>query len=409
MPTVDDFTRDVLRLTLLPGLGPVLVSRLLAAFGTPEKVLSAPPSTWRAVKGIGPERAAAVAKALPESAALLEKELALAERLGVSLIARGSPAYPHLLDQLPDAPPLLYVRGGLDCDPTAGKDRYPVAVVGSRRCTIYGTEQAARFAGFLASAGLTIVSGGARGIDSAAHQAALRVRGRTVAVLGCGLAHVYPEENKALFDEIAGGEAGAGGAVVSELPLNTPPSAENFPARNRIISGMSLGVVVVEAGLGSGALITARLAAGEHGREVFALPDRVNAPSSSGSNELLREGAATLVLDPADVLNQLEQPARNTFNTPRGEANALANALFAEQAPAVEGSIAAGAARTNAVPSLGLSSAQTDVLETLVGPLSADDLSRMLARDAASVRADLTMLELRRLVRRVGSRFERVA
>ncbi len=404
MARPDDFTRDVLRLTLLPGLGPVLVGRLLAAFGTPAKALGAPASTWRAVKGIGPERAAAVAKALTESAVALEKELALAERLRVSLIARGSPEYPHLLDQLPDAPPLLYVRGGLDCDPTAGRDRYPVAVVGSRRCTLYGTEQAARFAGFLASAGLTIVSGGARGIDSAAHHAALRVQGRTVAVLGCGLAHVYPEENTALFDEIAGG----GGALISELPLNTPPSAENFPARNRIISGMSLGVLVVEAGLGSGALITARLAAGEHGREVFAVPDRVNAPSSGGSNELLREGAATLVLDPTDVLNQLEQPARNTFNAPRGEANALANALFAEQAITETGGASAGA-RTNAVPSLGLSPAQTHVLETLVGPLSADDLSRVLDRDAASVRADLTMLELRRLVRRVGSRFERVA
>lgn len=403
MSTPDAFTRDVLRLTLLPGLGPVLIGRLLAAFGSPDKVLGSTPSTWRAVKGIGEERAAAAMRALPESVAAVEAEVALAAKLGVSLIARGAPAYPPLLDQLPDAPPLLYVRGELDTHPQSGRDRYPLAIVGSRRCTIYGTEQAGRFAGFLASAGLTIVSGGARGIDSAAHQAAMRVGGRTVAVLGCGLAHVYPEENKALFDEIAGaGGAGPRGAVISELPLSTFPSAENFPARNRIISGLALGVVVVEAGQGSGALITARLAAGEHGREVFALPDRVNSPASSGSNELLREGAATLVLDPADVLNQLEPAARNTFHASAAEANAAAGALFAELNP---GTVAPAAAPS---APLGASAKQLAILEALVGPLSADELSRHTGQDVSSLRADLTQLELRRLVRRVGLRFERI-
>ncbi len=394
MPTVEPLTRDLLRLTMLPGLGPVLIGRLLDTFGSPDKVLGSTPGTWRTVKGIGEERAAAAARGMAEAARRADEELALAEKLGVALVPKGATGYPPLLAPLPDAPPLLYVRGTLEPDPQAGKDRYPLAIVGSRRCTIYGTEQAARFAGFLASAGITIVSGGARGIDSAAHASALRVGGRTVAVLGCGLAHVYPDENKALFDEIAA----TGGAIISELPLNTPPSAENFPARNRIISGMSLGVVVVEAGLGSGALITARLAAGEHGREVFALPDRVNAPASTGSNELLREGAATLVLDPADVLNQLEPAARNSFNTPAAEQHAAAGALFE----------AAGVPEGRKGAPLGASATQLAILEALVGPLSADELARAIGAEAAALRADLTQLELRRLVRRAGLRFERV-
>ncbi|MCA9287300.1 MAG: DNA-processing protein DprA, partial [Phycisphaerales bacterium] len=301
---LDDRTRAMLALTLTPGIGPILAARLIAAFGSPDAALAASPAALERVPGIGRVKAKSLVDTIRQGPAGLERELDLIDRLAVRLIAVGSPDYPPLLAQIPNPPPLLYVRGRFEPE----LDRYPVAIVGSRRCTAYGLEQAERFAGVLGRAGLTIVSGGARGIDSAAHRGSLRAAGRTIAVMGCGLAHTYPPENRDLFEQIV---AEGRGLLVSELPMDTAPAAENFPARNRIISGLSLGVIVLEAGRNSGSLITARLAGDDHGREVMAIPGRVDSQASEGTHALLKEGAAMLVTSPGDVLALLETPARH--------------------------------------------------------------------------------------------------
>lgn len=403
MPSSDPILRSLLRLTLVPGLGPVLIQRAIEAFGSAEAVLGASAALLRQkVKGIGEVHARQIVGVVPGTEALAEEEFALADRLGVHLIGIGSPEYPPLLAQIPTAPPILYVRGSIDA---LGRDRYTVGIVGSRSCTHYGREQSDRFAAHLAGAGLTIVSGGARGIDTAAHQAAIRAGGRTVAVLGCGLAECYPPDNRELFDRIADGH----GAVVSELPLRTPPNAENFPARNRIISGLSLGVLVVEAGRKSGALITARLAVEEHGREVFALPARVDSSAAEGSLDLIKKGGAEMVTHPEDILQSLETPARHHFNGTHAarygstEAEASgSDGLFAPEA-------SAGASTSESPRDAGLSESQKSILTALDAPRTLDQLSVELKLDAAKVRADITMLEIRRRVVRRGSAFERAA
>lgn len=393
MPAVTPETRDLLRLTLTPGLGPVLIARLLAAFGSPEAVLAASPRELERVRGIGGSKSATIARGLKESAGLVTPELDLAERLGVRLVTRASDEYPALLAQLPDAPPLLYVKGRLA---PALADRYPVAIVGSRDCTAYGIEQAERFAGVLGGAGLTIVSGGARGIDTAAHRGALRAGGRTVAVLGCGLAECYPPENAPLFEQIA---SDSRGAIISELPLRTPPHADNFPARNRLISGMSLGVIVIEAGRRSGSLITARMAAEDHGREVMALPGRVDSPASRGSLELIKEGGAALVTEPGDVLALLETPARHTFGGTHAiryaDPGRTPEALFEEPAA------------PSSQPASPLTPVQQAILNALDEPLTWDELARATGFTPAELRAQVTVLEIQRRVERAGTRIGR--
>ena len=379
----------VLRLTLIDGLGPILIARLIHAFGDPASVLEQSEDSLRLVKGVGMETARAIVADREASAERVAEELGRAEELGVRLVTLGDPEYPPLLAAIPNPPPMLYVRGGLRAD----LDRYTVALVGSRACSAYGIEQAERFAGWLAGSGLTVVSGGARGVDTAAHRAALRLGGRTIAVLGCGLGHVYPPENRELFDEIADGR----GAVVSELPLMTGPNPQNFPMRNRIISGLSLGTLVVEAAAGSGALITARHAVEDHGREVFAVPGRIDSPASEGSNDLLKRGGAHLVTAPADVLDILETPARHLHAGVHAD-------RYADPARTPERDLFehAGEATISSIAESGLSEPQRAIVRALAEPMSMEELARGLGVEPGALRAEVTILEIRRVIERRG-------
>lgn len=386
MPDAERFAR--LRLTLTPGLGPVLIARALEYFGSASAACGASPAEFEQLDRVGPAKAAIIAAGLKASEQIAADELAAVRRAGVTLTFKGDADYPPLLSELPDAPPMLYVLGSPEW---AGADRFPVAIVGSRDCTHYGQEQARRFAGSFAQAGLCVVSGGARGVDSAAHHGALVGGGRTIAVLGCGLNHLYPPENKELFGRILDH-----GAVVSELPMATPPSHENFPARNRIISGLSLGVLVVEAGERSGALITAKVAAEDHGRDVFAVPGRVDSPASRGTLNLLKVGGAAIATEPADVIAAVEAAAHHLY---RG--------THAERFPAVE----ARPMLFEPPPSLpkerspALNPTQSAILETLHEPSSVDAVCETTGLPIARVRTELTLLEIQGRVRRHGSKF----
>lgn len=260
------------------GVGPVNFRKLTQKLGSVQAVLDASVAQMTKVEGIGDKTAERIARTRNQFDTARELELAAAN--GVWLMTLDDERYPAALKQTYDPPPVLYVKGTL-----CRQDNLAVAMVGSRRCSQYGLEQASRFSHFLASTGFTVVSGLARGIDSASHRGALSAKGRTIAVQGCGLMHAYPPENKALFAQIA-----ENGAVVSELPMSYEPLSENFPARNRIIAGLSMATLVVEASLKSGALITAQ-ASLENNREVMAIPGQIDNPSCAGSNKLLKQGA----------------------------------------------------------------------------------------------------------------------
>ena len=269
---------DWLALRLIPGVGSVTYGRLLKAFGSPGAALGAPLKSLTAIPRLREETARAISRRA--YAADPEKELAALERMGARLVRQGDGDYPPFLAGIYAPPPLLFVKGSL-----AGCLDGGVAVVGSRKMTPYGRRLAGEFGRDLARAGISLVSGLARGVDAVAHQGALNEGGHTVGVLGCGLNVAYPRENRDLIAEVA-----AQGAVVTEFPLGTRPTAANFPVRNRIISGLSRAVVVVEAGIKSGSLITARHAM-DQGREVCAVPGPVGSPLSEGSNALISQGA----------------------------------------------------------------------------------------------------------------------
>ena len=269
------------RLALVPGIGPRLAQALLTRFGSATAIFSASRDELCLVEGIGAKLSALIQTGRREIDALEEVELA--RRSGITLLARERPQYPHTLLEIFDPPSVLYVRGDL-----LPEDSLSIAIVGSRHATQYGLQLAERFAASLARAGFTIVSGLARGIDAAAHRGALGAGGRTLAVLGSGLLQIYPPEHRDLAADVA-----RGGAVISELPLRVKPLAGTFPQRNRIISGLSLGVLVIEASVQSGALITADFAL-ELGRPVLAVPGWPGAVASEGCNALLRAGAALL-------------------------------------------------------------------------------------------------------------------
>lgn len=273
------------------GIGATTFKKLLKHFGSIDCVLGASVSELAKVNGVGFKTAEQIAATRNKFDT--DAELELADKLGVWLINTEDDRYPTLLKRIYDPPPVLYVKGTL-----SKADNLAIAIVGSRRCSLYGQEQASRFAHMLCSAGFTIVSGMARGIDTSTHQGALSSQGRTIAVQGCGLANIFPPENKKLFELIS-----ESGACISELPLNYEPLAENFPSRNRIIAGMSLGTIVVEAGLRSGGLITARSAL-ENGREVMAVPGKIDSPLSRGAHQLIKQGAK-LIESVEDVMEGL--------------------------------------------------------------------------------------------------------
>ena len=285
-----------LALALTPGLGARMAGKLLSAFGSPDAIFNASLTALE-----GQRLPAAVAQAIHTRRPLSDaaKELAQAQAAGCRLLTWDEPEYPSRLREIYDPPPLLYVLGNIEL-----LNRHVLAIVGARRPTPYGNQMAERLAKDLAARGLVIASGLARGIDASAHRGALSSgSGTTIGVLGCGIDVVYPKENKKIFEEIE-----KRGAIITEFPMGTFPAPQNFPIRNRIISGMSLGVVVVEGAQYSGSLITARLAM-EFGREVYGVPGNATQPSSFGPNQLIKQGAK-LVTSWEDVVEELPTPVR---------------------------------------------------------------------------------------------------
>lgn len=280
-----------LALNMVPGVGPIAYRNLVTVFHDPEQVFSASPKALAAVEGVGEKTIMAIKDFPAEETA--GEELKKVRDLGVYILTFTDQGYPKNLLQIYDPPPLLYCRGEFDDEASP-----MVAMVGSRKGSPYGRAVTKRMSRELASAGVTIVSGMARGIDTCAHLGALEAGGKTIAVFGCGIDIMYPPENESLFRDIIDH-----GAVISEFPLSTPPEGKNFPKRNRIISGLSLGVVIVEASSDSGSLITASYAL-EQGREVFAVPGNVGMATSQGTNALIKQGAK-LVEGAQDILVEI--------------------------------------------------------------------------------------------------------
>ncbi len=295
-------TEACIVLNMLPKMGPVRLRKLLEVFHTPERILSARRNELRDIEGIGNEVAEQIVNW--ESTVDLTGELKRIHDLGAEIITAESPKYPRLLREIHAPPIVLYLWGEL-----TERDQHAIAVIGSRRTSHYGSESAKKLSYQLAYAGLTVISGLARGIDTAAHQGALAAKGRTIAVIGSGLLNLYPPENAALAEKIRNGN----GAIVTEFSTQIQPDRQSFPMRNRIISGWSRGILVVEAGVNSGALITATQAV-EQGRSVYAVPGHINTPTAFGSNRLIQQGAK-LVMDASDILDDLQVllPEREKF------------------------------------------------------------------------------------------------
>lgn len=352
-----------LRLHLTPGVGPITRTRLLARFGSAAEVLQASQSALESVEGVGPK----VSAAIRDESTLKEAEFvwSLCAEKQIGVLFYGSPGYPRKLLELPDPPGVLFVRGKL-----LPEDELAVAMVGTRHCSRYGERQANSIAGGLARAGMTVVSGLARGIDGHAHRGALEAGGRTIAVLGSGVLHIYPPEHAGLAEEIV-----EHGAVISESPPLSPPLPGSFPQRNRIISGLSLGVLVVEAPVASGSLITARLA-GEQGRDVFAVPGPVDNRQSRGCHRLLRDGAI-LVETAEDIIDALGPLSKKIESPTLGEVRHPAELQLNEQ--------------------------ETLVLQAISEPnMPVDEVVVRSGLPVQRVLSTLSVLEMRRLVKRHG-------
>ena len=364
-----------LALALTPGLGARTAGKLLREFGSPDEIFNASLTTLE-----GHRLPAAVAQALHSRQPLSEaaKELAKVQAAGCRLLTWDEPEYPARLREIYDPPPLLYVRGNIEL-----LNRHIISIVGARRPTPYGNQMAERLSRDLASRGLVIASGLARGIDANAHRGALSAaNGATIGVLGCGIDVVYPKENKKIFQEIE-----QRGAIISEFAMGTFPAPQNFPIRNRIIAGMALGVVVVEGAEYSGSLITARLAM-EFGREVFGVPGNATQPSSFGPNQLIKQGAK-LVTSWEDVVEELPTPVR-------AELMPVEEASQQERTSLVEGALA-----PNERPLYGLLSVDE--------ARHVDDLVENSGLSSSEVLAALFDLELKGVIRQLpGKQFLKV-
>ncbi len=350
-------------LNLIEHVGPIRLRQLLEHFGEAPEVLRASKQQLLQVRNIGEETAEAIANW--EKSIDLNGELKRIGEFGCRIVAQADAEYPELLRQIYDPPILLYVKGQL-----LPKDKNAVAMVGSRMTTHYGMEAARRLAYQLAYVGVTVVSGAARGIDSAAHQGALSGKGRTIAVLGTGINLVFPSENRELYERIA-----SNGALITQFPFNRKPDKQSFPIRNRIVAGMTLGTVVVEANLTSGALITANFAV-EYGRQVFAVPGRIDSPRSKGCHELIKKGAK-LCEGAEDILSEFEYlfPASN-------------------RPPS--------ASETGVLPAIELSENEQKVYDALNHEESSiDEVIRSSHLPSSAVSVALLSLEMKRLVKQL--------
>lgn len=350
-------------LNMIEHVGPVRVRQLLSHFGDPVSILKASKQQLLHVHGIGEETAEAISGW--EKSVDLAGELKRISDYGCHVLIQEDANYPELLRQIYDPPIVLYVKGSI-----TAKDKNGVAMVGSRMTTHYGIEVARKLAYQLAYIGITVVSGGARGIDTAAHQGALSAKGRTVAVLGTGINIVFPPENVELFERIA-----SNGAVVSQYPFNRKADKQSFAIRNRIVAGMTLGTVVVEANLSSGALITANFAT-EYGRQIFAVPGRIDSPRSKGCHELIKKGAK-LCEGAEDILSEFEYlfPATNRAPAPN---------------------------ETGVLPALELSDNEQKVFTAIDGEQSSiDEIIRRSALPSSAVSVALLSLEMKRLVKQL--------
>jgi len=351
----------------VPGIGDLLFKRLYDHFKTPESVLQAAYGELLEVDGMTPRLATAIKK--HKISGRMKRDYDRVIQKGCPIVTMSDPEYPPLLLQIPDPPPFLYVFGSL------GHTARSIAVVGSRNATPYGRSITRSLCEDLADAGLKIISGMARGIDTAAHEGALAVAGKTIAVLGSGLENIYPAANLDLFQRII-----ESGAVISEFPLNTEPEAHNFPRRNRIISGIALGTVVVEATRNSGSLITARLAA-EQNREVFAVPGSIESFKSKGTHALIKQGAK-LVEHVSDIIEEIS----HMVATPTGK-----------KRTGQPGSVK---------PSPSLSPDESVVFEFLEPyPVHIDDISRKLDMEPAKISSLLLQLEVKGVVRQSPGKY----
>jgi len=362
----------VTRLEALVGLnltfdiGSIRLNKLLEYFGTPENILNAPLERLSKVYGIGKNISSGI-KSIGQKN--IDKEFEAAKKLDIRIISQDDADYPLNLKNIFDPPIVLYVKGKL-----REEDNLSIAIVGSRHASYYGLSSAERFAQGLSAWGFTIVSGMARGIDTYAHKGALKQGGRTIAVMGSGFKHIYPEENKKLAEEIVNN-----GAVISEFPLDAQPLRQNFPRRNRVISGLSLGTLVVEAAKNSGALITADFAL-EQGREVFALPGKVDSGTSFGPNELIKQGAK-LVSCADDIIEEFNFKAQGCVQK--------------KSAPEAFSS--------------GLANQEAILYEAIAsGPLDLDEIIEKTHLDITSISSMLLALEMKKLIRQLpGKQFIR--
>jgi DNA processing protein len=365
--------RDWVELNMTPGIGPRAAAKLLERFGSAEAVYSATRSELEQLRLVPEAIDSIIARDLQPAA---EAEIRAVKKLGGDILLLDDGVYPSSLREIYDPPIVIYVKGSW----SVCLDQPCIAVVGSRRCSTYGQNAALMIARDLAQRGVTVVSGFARGIDASAHRGALEAGGRTVAVLGTGIDEYYPRDHKKLASEILA----KGGAIVSQFPLGTPPVSENFPYRNRIISGLSLGVLVVEASENSGSLITARLAI-EQNREVFAVPGNITSRNSFGTNYLIKGAGAKLVQQWQDIATELPPQIAARLLPP----------------PFAEGKKERSLADRLAFVPEGLSRAETSVFRLLTpdAPAHIDTLIDQSRLPMSELTNALLSLEIRELVR----------